>query len=314
MKKIIAFMTAAILTAGIASAAAAKPYIPFTDTDSKKVEIISRLGIINGYGDGSFKPDNYITRAEAAQIIMNTSSRKAVDDTKDDMNLLFDDYPNNLFTDLDKNHWAYAAVSVAHSNRIINGYEDGSFRPDENITEEQVIKMAVSSCGYGELAKMEGYPQGYIKRAKLLGLCENASNQPATRKFVAETAYNMLHSDIQIIIAYVMNSDGNMSPNFNVLHYGLSELNNIAQLEGTVTEAKNGKARVQIVKNYCAPEKYIGFNKETNEDVWEPVLKEGESYEMDYIYDDIAEKSGKTCYLYIEYTTDPYKFSIVCAQ
>lgn len=93
---------------------------------SKAVNYAVGKGIINGYPDGSFKPNAQITRAEFTQMLskyVTKSGNKAAN-----------------FNDIN-NHWAKAAIVKVYNNNIIDGYPDGSFRPDANITRAEAVKM-----------------------------------------------------------------------------------------------------------------------------------------------------------------------------
>ncbi len=89
-------------------------------------------GVISGYPDNSFKPDNNITRAEFTTILMKmlelpTQNSKVFADTSD--------------------HWARDAISVAAHHGIVNGYDDNTFGPNEPITREQMAVMIVRATG-----------------------------------------------------------------------------------------------------------------------------------------------------------------------
>lgn len=77
---------------------------------------------IQGYDDDTFRPDNNITRAEAATILTSA--------------LEIDDYNKSetAFFDVSRKEWYYDTVLAAEEAGIFSGYEDGSFRPDNNIT------------------------------------------------------------------------------------------------------------------------------------------------------------------------------------
>ena len=83
-------------------------------------------GHINGYGDGTFKPDNSITRAEFVKIFnkyfgLTKTSGKAFNDTN--------------------THWAKTEIDIAVTNGVANGVSSTEFQPDEPITREQAAKM-----------------------------------------------------------------------------------------------------------------------------------------------------------------------------
>ena len=87
-------------------------------------------GVLNGYEDGTFKPDGTITRAEFAKVIgVSTQGSNALWDAKE-----------TRFSDM-AGHWAVPYVAYASNAGIINGYEDGSFRPDQAITRAEAFTV-----------------------------------------------------------------------------------------------------------------------------------------------------------------------------
>ncbi len=104
----------------------------FSDVDSSKwyakyVGFMQDKGIINGYEDGTFRPEQVITRAEFAAI----SSRFAT----------LTPSASNPFNDVPDTLWAKASILSAYQNGWINGYEDGTFRPERSITRAEVVKI-----------------------------------------------------------------------------------------------------------------------------------------------------------------------------
>ena len=86
---------------------------------------------VAGYEDNTIKPDNNITRAEAAALISRISS--GFDSDKD--------YDVSKFADVDSGAWFAKNVGYAAENNIVRGYEDGSFRPQNTITREEFAAM-----------------------------------------------------------------------------------------------------------------------------------------------------------------------------
>lgn len=80
-------------------------------------------GIITGDGDGLFRPDDYITRAEFINVI--TSAKKC------------SDVRSINYSDVSQNDWFYLSLAKAAYADIISGYDDGTFRPNDNITREE---------------------------------------------------------------------------------------------------------------------------------------------------------------------------------
>ena len=90
------------------------------------ISTLSNGGILSGYEDGTFQPNKKITRAEFATMAVRFFS--ASYDGED------------LFPDIDK-HWAQEYINTAASQGIINGYEDGTFRPDQPITRAEAMTI-----------------------------------------------------------------------------------------------------------------------------------------------------------------------------
>ena len=162
--------------------------LAFTDIGDpqleKQIEDLSALNIINGYEDGTFKPQKNITRAEFSKIIMEAIINNDV----------FDSFSE--FNDVTSEHWAYNYIYKAKHLGIVNGTSDITFEPESNVTYEQAIKMIVCAIGYGEEALQEGgWPNGYIIQANKLGILENIEfkqNDLATRENIAKIVRNSL--------------------------------------------------------------------------------------------------------------------------
>lgn len=174
--------------------------IAFTDVtaDTQNYEAIyslAKLGIINGYPNDnnteySFKPNGDITRAEFAKIItvaMGIANENATG--------------AHDFTDIDS-HWGKPYIITAAGRKIVNGFEDATFRPDENVTYEQAVKMIVCAAGYEEIALTRGgWPNGYMAQAADLSITKDAvtDNQSGkvSRGVVAQLMYNVL--DVKVL-------------------------------------------------------------------------------------------------------------------
>ena len=109
--------------------------LPFDEEDSyadiqnhwakKSIIAVSKTGIINGYGDSLFKPDQFITREEIAKILDTLIIPKK---SQSDI----------FYCDVEKSSWAYSAIQNMSKNGILKGYEDGTFCPKQEITRAEV--------------------------------------------------------------------------------------------------------------------------------------------------------------------------------
>ncbi|MDQ2088009.1 S-layer homology domain-containing protein [Herbivorax sp. ANBcel31] len=128
---------------------------------------------IYGYRDNTFRPGNNITRAEVASIMFN------ILDLEENI-LQIKDYP-----DLTDDHWAYMQIQAVTNENIFTGYEDGSFRPDANITRAEFATVLANHMGYKDIESLQSnfedidghWAQNFIEeiyRAKLIeGYIEN---------------------------------------------------------------------------------------------------------------------------------------------
>lgn len=96
------------------------------DWFSKAVNYVVAKGLISGYPDGTFKPNESITRAEFAQMISGyvKNEKKSTTD----------------FQDV-KDHWAKDAIDKLYGNKNVSGYPDGSFKPNAKITRAEAVTI-----------------------------------------------------------------------------------------------------------------------------------------------------------------------------
>ena len=87
---------------------------------------MAKLGIVNGGSDGYFRPNEAITRAELAAMLAQFADTKSAP---------------NYFTDVTANYWAANAIAVCAKLGWINGYPDGTFRPDQTVTRAEMMAM-----------------------------------------------------------------------------------------------------------------------------------------------------------------------------
>ena len=115
----------------------------FKDTDKNGwyadyIGYLEKYKIIEGYNDGTFKPDAPVTRAEFVSMSVRYYS-------------LFNDVNKDgytvKYTDVSKNYWAYDDIAYAKNIGWLNGYSDGSFRGDNKITRAEVVTVVNRATG-----------------------------------------------------------------------------------------------------------------------------------------------------------------------
>ena len=105
----------------------------------KEVLFLADMGWISGYLDGTYKPDNSLTRAEAATIISNflalTPTNKRIS-----------------FSDVDKDFWALKSISLVAQHEIMNGIGDGRFSPNTILTRAEMAQIFYNANFYSQSA------------------------------------------------------------------------------------------------------------------------------------------------------------------
>ena len=202
-KRVISAVIALALSASTLVAVSASK---FSDVDSKNnyaeaIEVLTALDIAHGYeedGDVIFKPEGDITRAEAATLIvgalnMSNDAKAAAGTSK--------------FTDVnEKASWASGYVNVGVAQGFINGMDDTTFAPQENVTYAQMCVMLTLITGYGEYAKQYGgYPTGYTTMAASAGINKGvavSNDTPLKRGQVAQMLYNAMTAPVLGVTTY----------------------------------------------------------------------------------------------------------------
>ena len=142
-------------------------------------------GIMVGDENGDLRLKDAVTKAEAVKMIccagkIDINSNKSLSD-------------NTLFKDVPQDHWAIQYINIAKTAGLVDGDENGNFKPDERITYDEIIKMIVAVLGYSHTADaMGGYPDGYVMVATQLGL---------TKLLPLKNETIVLRSDVAILIS-----------------------------------------------------------------------------------------------------------------
>lgn len=179
MKKFGAVILA--LTIAFTSLGAVKP-ITFPDVKGTKyesaVQNLVSMGVISGYTDGTFKPQNAISRAEMAMILIKTIDKTTYEDMK-----------AVPFTDI-ASHWASEAIAFAYSLGIVDGMTATTFAPASGVTYAQAATMIVRALGHTDASLGGTWSTNYMTKAAALGLFDQIdedgkASKPANRGDIA---------------------------------------------------------------------------------------------------------------------------------
>lgn len=154
-------------------------------------ELVKR-GVVNGYQDGTFRPDNAMTRAEFVTILVKALNLRQAEST-------------GSFKDMEQ-HWAKSTVDTAHANGIVTGFEDGTFKPDAFISQEQMavliakawdLETAVSGKDFTDQSDISGWAAASIIAASAQGILsgfEDGSFMPQAHTTRAEAVSVILRA------------------------------------------------------------------------------------------------------------------------
>ncbi|MEH2037449.1 DUF1565 domain-containing protein [Nostoc sp.] len=161
------------------------------------IEALASQNIIAGFPDGSFKPNEPVTRAQFATIVTKALTPAAK-------------RPAIQFKDVASNFWAYAAIQSAYQSQFVSGYPDGTFKPQQQIPRVQALVALANGLGltasnqnilsfYTDAAQIPNYAIAPVAAATARQLVINYPtvkqlnpNRQATRAEVAAFVYQAL--------------------------------------------------------------------------------------------------------------------------
>ena len=209
MKKIISMILV------VASLTAMPAYARYSDVDETEeaINTIAGLGLIEGYADGTFLPENNMTRAEFASVVANIYNYGTEDNSLDEWKQsFFKDVEEELklieiedvvsiqevYVDVTDTDEYYDDIMLATQHGLMVGIGNEMFDPEGSMTFEQAVKVVVSMLGYSYEAQVSGgYPNGYISVAQRLGMLKGVETSGyITRADAAQLLFNSLEIDL----------------------------------------------------------------------------------------------------------------------
>jgi len=244
MKKHLALVLALVMVLSSFSFVSAAP--DFSDmVGHENEEAVSRLELLNvlkGYPDGTFKPDNTITRAEFAAVAVRVTGLDNVATAAQGLPTGFSDVPAW--------HWASGYVGTAAKSGIVNGIGNGLFAPETPVKYEEAVTMIVRALGYEPMAEARGgYPFGHLIVANEIDLLDDAMGTQgawATRGFVAQITDNALEIEMMIQTGYGNDTKWVVSGDEDTDEKYLLDLMGFDTVEGVVTDVDVSDMEVYI--------------------------------------------------------------------
>lgn len=210
--------TALLLTLGVTAGATAPIVISapafaqttFSDVSSNYwasgfIQELAARDVIKGFPDGTFRPNDPVTRAQFAAMVRKAFNAQSVRSA-------------TTFVDVPANYWAADAIQEAYTSGFLAGYPGNSFRPNENIPRAQVLVSLANGLNYtsntvadttlqlySDASDIPGYARGSIAAATERRIVVNYPdvqllnpNRAATRAEVAAFIYQALVSTNQV--------------------------------------------------------------------------------------------------------------------
>lgn len=145
--------------------------------------ILVKMNLLAGYPDGTLKLENNITRAEFCTLIIKMVGKNETP-------------IESRFSDVKEEHWAYGVINRAAELGYLSGYEDGTFRPSNNITYAESCSILVNLLGYKD--EIVGtWPISVTDKANELNLNINLEG--------LEPSHIMTRGEVSIMLVNSMN-------------------------------------------------------------------------------------------------------------
>lgn len=187
LKQVLALGMAFSLSLSTLASAAFTDQESINKNNADAIELLTTLDIIQGYEDGSFRPENTVTRAQMAKMIYTI--RNGGNDNADAYKTV-----TTSFDDI-QGHWAEGYIKYLQNTGIVSGKSTTKFRPDQTVTTAEAMKMALVLGGYrAEKANLTG--ADWLNNTVAL-----ATTNRLTDKVVSPMAGNCTRQDAAQILA-----------------------------------------------------------------------------------------------------------------
>ncbi|SKC58192.1 S-layer homology domain-containing protein [Maledivibacter halophilus] len=301
MKKILSLVLVLSMVLGSLGFAFAAPAdVEGTDYEDAVTRLVA-LEILSGFPDGTFRPNETITRAQFAKIMVTAlgvgeAAQYAGGQT--------------LFSDVAANHWAAGYINVASDMKIINGYGDGNFGPEDQVTYAQAVTMIVRALGYEPKATaMGGYPGGYLAVGAEKNITEDVNivdAMAATRGDVAKMVDASLTVPMMVQTSWGEYPEYEEDENKTLMttKLGVDEIKSVDDTLAIVTAVPNTDSSLEENEIKINGKDYkllvdadydalLGLEVTAWADDDEIVFLEIETDEDDILFDSVAENSTK---------------------
>lgn len=197
-------MAVSLLVSLLAVPVGAASVTKFSDVNDSytatAIETLRLMGVLDGYGDGTFRPDTVLNRAQFCKMAvyaMDGSGELGRYSTV------------TIFPDVKPSHWASAYINMASRKGIISGFADGKFKPGQTVTAGQAVTILMRGLGYKDEDMGGVWPQSYMAEAQTNGLLKSTGITSAyagvTRAQAAKLFMNLFeakHGKGDVLFSY----------------------------------------------------------------------------------------------------------------
>lgn len=170
------------------------PDVPESHANFEAITFLYERGVINGYDNGNYGPDDPVTRVQALKILLLGSKIDAPEGVA------------SSFPDVPSTHWGQRFIAAAADRSIVNGNADGTFRADRTLNLAEALKMLLktnditparpTSAPFGDVAVSDWYAPfaTYAKTKQLVDpVSELRAGNDLTRGGLAELMYRLMY-------------------------------------------------------------------------------------------------------------------------
>ena len=173
LKKVLALVLAVVMIMGTVAVASAKDYsdVKADSNYADAIDVLSSLGILDGFPSGEFKPEGLLTRAEAAKIVAVIHNSAIMGSIQSDVADLYKNAQNS-FVDCN-NSWALPYINYCRITGLADGMTTTTYEPNRKLTGVQFLKLMLTTLNFDSAKEGytgKGWDINVLRRANEIGL------------------------------------------------------------------------------------------------------------------------------------------------
>lgn len=216
------------------------------------IEALAARGIIKGYKDGTFKPENSVTRAEFAAMVQGAFNKAKVRDSI-------------RFVDVKSSYWGYSAIQEAYQMGFLSGYPGNIFNPEQKIPREQVLVSLANGLNYSASNSVSTDLQFYNDASNISDYARSSIAAASEKQIVVNYSdvkqlnpgRNATRAEVAAFIYQALVSSGNAaainSPYIVALDTTIPKVTRLVIPSGTAIPVKYDQQKILVTPDEKAP-------------------------------------------------------------